>query len=131
MTRDPLRRRSALNNVPSNSVKPHSDFSLDQRENHFRLNFRDPTSEMPCHFTLSPAGLQSLNEISLHCYSDLFGMEYFSYSHLRLTGLANGERVCGEAWLDHQWGNYGWLVESDENRELLGGTGSAFIWRSY
>ena len=118
-------REIELDDSPVNiSSEPLSiqwnDFSLGQRENLFWLNFRDPASEALCQFTLSPAGPKSLNEITLHCYSDLRGMEYFSYPHLSLNGMANGEKVKGEAWLDHQWGNFGWLVESGEKKRIMG-----------
>ncbi len=97
-----------------------SDYSLDQKERFFQLKFRDPASETPYQFSLYPAVSKSLGEASLKCYSNLQGMEYFSYPRLDLEGQAGDMAVKGEAWLDHQWGRFGWIVESAGQKKILG-----------
>jgi predicted secreted hydrolase len=96
------------------------DYSLDQKEGFFQLKFRDPASETPCRFSLYPSASKSLGESALKCYSNLRGMEYLSYPQLNLEGRAGGMAVKGEAWLDHQWGHFGWIVESSGQKKILG-----------
>lgn len=97
-----------------------SDFSLRKKDNLFQLNFHDPVSNSPCQFSLYPTASKSFSEMVLQCYSNLRGMEYFSYPHLELDGRAGDTVVKGEAWLDHQWGHFGWIINSAEKKKILG-----------
>ncbi len=47
-------------------------------------------------------------------------MAYESCPRLALRGRVDGSTVRGEAWIDHQWGNYGWLKTLDGETEMLG-----------
>lgn len=49
-------------------------------------------------------------------------MEYASYPSLTLSGTVGDEPVTGSAWLDHQWGDLGWLQSGAARLRLLGWT---------
>jgi len=48
------------------------------------------------------------------------GMEYSFFPRLDLEGSVNGERVQGAAWMDHQWGDFGWFLKGNEKKIVLG-----------
>lgn len=47
-------------------------------------------------------------------------MGYATYPRMQLTGSVNGDKVYGNAWFDHQWGNTSWFITDDYNKKLLG-----------
>ncbi|MCC2113669.1 MAG: polyprenyl synthetase family protein [Hyphomicrobiales bacterium] len=47
-------------------------------------------------------------------------MAYDCCPRLQLSGTAGGETVSGEAWMDHQWGDYGWMRAPNKGSALLG-----------
>ncbi|MCX6969812.1 MAG: polyprenyl synthetase family protein [Verrucomicrobia bacterium] len=47
-------------------------------------------------------------------------MDYASYTRLSLSGDVDGRPVRGLAWLDHQWGNRGWLVGGGNQERIFG-----------
>lgn len=47
-------------------------------------------------------------------------MAYRSYPRLELRGMVAEEEVHGQAWLDHQWGGFGWLLMRSSQHLVLG-----------
>ncbi|MCK4835650.1 MAG: polyprenyl synthetase family protein, partial [Candidatus Aminicenantes bacterium] len=47
------------------------------------------------------------------------GMKYFTYPKLSLSGFLNKEEVSGEAWFDHQWGDFSWFLPTGSERMIL------------
>lgn len=48
------------------------------------------------------------------------GMSYITKTRMHLTGKFKGEPITGQAWLDHQWGDYNWLFDQQEHRIIKG-----------
>jgi len=96
------------------------DFSLRQIAQSFRLVFVEAYSRKTCRFKLEPCQprlkLTATGEVS----AKIQGMYYFSYPRLKLSGQLAGENVEGEAWLDHQWGDSGWLFSEKRSGRVLG-----------
>ncbi len=95
-----------------------SDFSLHQHGQDFHLAFIEPESRRGCHFHLLPKHPRMYIEGLGAPHVD--SMAYVTYPSLDLTGTVEDEEVCGQAWLDHQWGNYGWFVAQSPQKRLLG-----------
>ncbi len=47
-------------------------------------------------------------------------MNYDCCPRLRLAGTLGEEPVSGQAWVDHQWGGYGWLSAPGDRNAILG-----------
>jgi geranylgeranyl pyrophosphate synthase len=94
-------------------------YALKQTDAGFRLCFQEPESKRMCRFNLQPVSSRMVVEDKKIGQGD--GMAYATYPTLRLIGLAGGETVSGEAWLDHQWGRYGgWFVNRSRQGKLMG-----------
>ena len=125
-----LRQYRSFRNVEFLSSEPRikadplhlqwKDFSLKQREEGFVLVFKEPHARRPSAFRLCPQGPRLDIEAARQMKSSLGSMSYFSYPRLVLTGTAGGHPVSGKAWLDHQWGGYGWLAENANSRKAMG-----------
>lgn len=116
----PLRmERSAVKLQISPFKISWKDFSLSQTERAFHLSFKEPDSHRVCQFDLSPVRPRIFRAKE---DSSLFdAMAYASYPTLQLKGLVDGKRVKGQAWLDHQWGNYGgWFINQPKEAKLRG-----------
>ena len=100
------------------------DFSLGQSEDHFALSFVEPESHRRCEFGLVPVGLPAGARMSVEAARDVGrpqqGMEYFTYPRLRLAGQVDDAAVTGQAWLDHQWGDYSWILTAPSPGRVLG-----------
>ncbi len=96
------------------------DFALRQYNGVFHLSFREPESGGLCRLALAPERPRMFVHEERSRRVD--SMSYATYPTMRLKGKAGGEPVSGEAWLDHQWGEYGgWLVNRPgKSRKLLG-----------
>jgi len=96
-----------------------NEFSLCQSERAFHVALREPESRRHCRFRLQP--LHSRMHIEdIEILDAKTTMAYVTYPCLDLAGEASGEKVSGQAWLDHQWGNMGWLVGQAAKRKVLG-----------
>jgi geranylgeranyl pyrophosphate synthase/predicted secreted hydrolase len=94
-------------------------FSLDQTENSFSLSFEEPAGGRSCGFDMVPEQPRIFIEETASPRVD--AMAYATYPRLRLTGRAGAEEATGEAWLDHQWGDFGgWFVTQPKDGRLLG-----------
>jgi len=94
-------------------------YTLKQTAAGFRLCFQEPESKRMCRLNLQPVSSRMVVEDKKFGQGE--GMAYATYPTLRLNGLAAGETVNGEAWLDHQWGRYGgWFVNRSRQGKLMG-----------
>ncbi|MEE4354132.1 MAG: polyprenyl synthetase family protein [Desulfatiglans sp.] len=94
-------------------------YHLFQQDNYFGLRF-SPDEKNHYNFILKPQ-YERLDLISNE-QSQFGGMAYLSYPRMALSGTANGVKISGRAWLDHQFGDFSWL-QRGENKEPL-----AWIW---
>lgn len=94
------------------------DFSLAQTTEGFALSFCEPDSKRRPAFQLRPAGERIFFERAWCGGKE--AMAYSCYPRLSLHGVADGAEVSGEAWFDHQWGEYGWLVSQPQNGKVRG-----------
>ena len=94
------------------------DFALSQLDKTFRLEFTEPESRHRCRFHLHPCkphlDINGLGEPYIRA------MAYVNYPRLELKGKAGKEEVRGEAWLDHEWGNYGHFSTQSARARILG-----------
>ena len=95
-------------------------FSLVQGEDDFALTFEIPQTRHAFAFRLKPVRDRWSVEEDQPAEGPGRTMKYMTYSRLLLDGLAGGLPVRGEAWLDHQWGGYGWLVSDNGARRVRG-----------
>ncbi|MGA2262294.1 MAG: polyprenyl synthetase family protein [Acidobacteriota bacterium] len=94
------------------------NFSLGHDSRHFDLTFQEPGTGSECVLRLSPeisrAHLEKLP------FQNTGGMAYVMYPALALRGMAGGEPVTGQAWFDHQWGNYASFRMRSRAVQILG-----------
>lgn len=97
-----------------------ADISLRQGEGAIALGFNEPGSAQSCALDLRP--LSPGMEVSLPPQAKrvIGEMPYRCYPRVALAGTVGGREVLGEAWLDHQWGDYNWLVSSRGREAVLG-----------
>lgn len=95
-------------------------FSLSQDHSGFRISFPEPETHRKLNIFLQP--LVPPLEISpaQNVGGTGKGMVYSTYPRLKLTGKVNRAKIEGMAWLDHQWGNLGWLVHQNSGNCVLG-----------
>lgn len=95
------------------------DLSLAHRDDDLTLGFRMPDTGKLCDLRLTPEAAW-LREPAGDGPRPFGTMAYESCPRLRLTGVVDGAAVTGEAWIDHQWGDYGWLKTRDDGGDILG-----------
>ncbi len=61
-----------------------------------------------------------LDEDSIGQHDGRGGMGYQSCPRLSLGGSLDGRAVTGQGWIDHQWGDYGWLKSDAGAGAILG-----------
>ncbi len=93
-------------------------FSLSESGGSFRLSFRQPHNGKQCSFELTP----QCQRITIEGSSGRFkALDYVTFPRLKLKGKSGGSPVRGEAWLDHQWGDFGgWFIDRPGGNRLLG-----------
>ncbi|MCB1496211.1 MAG: polyprenyl synthetase family protein [Bauldia sp.] len=91
------------------------DFALDEDGDGIAMRFSMPDDGAVCAMSASPVATW-LND---DC-PPAGAMAYQSCPRLTLTGTVDGEAIRGEAWMDHQWGDYGWMKTLGASAELLG-----------
>jgi geranylgeranyl pyrophosphate synthase/predicted secreted hydrolase len=95
-------------------------FSLRQDSGSFLLCFLNPITRKECKFMLQPLTPRWEVEAARYPSRPTLSMEYFSFPRLRLKGNMGKTAVVGRAWLDHQWGEYGWLISKPPCPRALG-----------
>jgi geranylgeranyl pyrophosphate synthase/predicted secreted hydrolase len=97
------------------------DFRLAQVGPACLLHFTEPgDAGRACRLRLSPLGPRREVDVRDETGAAPGHMAYFTYPRIRLSGQAGGEEVAGEAWLDHQWGDLGWLRSRPSGGRVLG-----------
>jgi geranylgeranyl diphosphate synthase type I len=108
--------------LPSVTGVPFSvtwkDFLFAENGDNFSLAFDIPGSGCRCSLTLRPLSrrfeMQSIGATSRQ------SMAYATIPRLDLEGEYGGERITGNAWFDHQWGNACWFVTRPYGGKLTG-----------
>jgi geranylgeranyl diphosphate synthase type I len=94
------------------------EFCLRQNGDAIELTFDLPDGGPTCHLTgISQAAWFEGRDIGDEATGR---MAYDSCPRLDLTGVADGEPITGQAWIDHQWGGLGWLRTDAADKALLG-----------
>jgi len=97
-----------------------SSFRLSDGADGIVLAFRDPRTSERLILRLTPRTAR----LAIDAVAEVGGagesMSYASYPNMRLEGRAGECEVSGDAWLDHQWGGYGWVWSMGEVAELRG-----------
>lgn len=96
------------------------DFTLFQNKRSFDIQFPLFEDDRICSIQLFP----ETERFSFNV-GDGTGLEdgkvpYHCYPELKLSGTAGGEQIKGRAWMDHQWGNKGWIISKKDHNHLLG-----------
>lgn len=104
---------------PDNLNISWGDCKIRQIDNTIHLAFRLPDDGPICEFELSPETTW-LREEHNKDQSRFGSMAYVSCPRLSIVGTCDSQRIDGEVWMDHQWGDYGWLRTEDDNANLLG-----------
>lgn len=96
------------------------DVALRRSPDGFALEFDEPGGGPPVRLELRAKAAPFMITAARRVEGDDDGMNYRTWPRLDLRGRRGDEPVSGEAWLDHQWGEYGWLAGPDRTRELRG-----------
>ncbi len=93
------------------------EFSLRQKSDCFEISIPLLDDEKNCTLYLRPQ--TGLFEFCATEGADLpeVDMMYRCYPKLDVTGLAGSEKITGKAWMDHQWGNTGLFISSDDQHQ--------------
>ena len=94
-----------------------ADAAITQTEEDFVFQYDSPEDGQPCRLILSPRTSRIFYELDVEHEET---MAYASIPRLTLVGKIGKEPVTGEAWFDHQWGEYAWFATGDRNRRILG-----------
>ncbi len=78
--------------------------SLRQREDGFLLSFPDPINHQQCRLFLRPA--YPCLDLKKLKFFDSQEMAYNCYPRMEATGTLGAEFLSGQAWFDHQFGEY-------------------------
>jgi len=95
------------------------DISLTQLGDSFEIGFTPPGDARRC-LLKAQSHAAWLTEESVGGENSVGTMAYHSCPRLALIGSFGEAAVRGEAWVDHQWGDYGWLRGSDAGGRLFG-----------
>jgi geranylgeranyl pyrophosphate synthase/predicted secreted hydrolase len=95
------------------------DVLLAQAGDCFEIEFALPGDERRCLLKAQPAA-PWLAEDDIGGEQGVGTMAYHSCPRLSLVGALDEMPLRGEAWIDHQWGDYGWLKGSRSDLRLLG-----------
>ncbi len=97
------------------------NFSLEQKENFFRLSFPFGDNGELCSVDLTPGTQRFTYESAVQENNKKGYTTYHCYPNLTLDGTAGNHPVKGRAWMDHQWGekNKQFILPSNQN-EVVG-----------
>ncbi len=94
------------------------DFTFRDVGGNLELCFDLPENGSNCRLTATPIAAwfkgRDLGDGSLGT------MDYDSCPRMKLTGTVEEEVVSGQAWVDHQWGGYGWMHAPSKGKEIFG-----------
>jgi len=94
------------------------DFQLHHTENRFEIKFPHLDGNKTCEITFSAEN----KKYSLIDYQKSFDPEigYSCSPNLSFIGKTDDNSISGKVWMDHQWGGYGWVVDDDKEKKVLG-----------
>jgi geranylgeranyl pyrophosphate synthase/predicted secreted hydrolase len=95
------------------------DFSLFQRGECIDFQFTLPGDGRRVSLSARPAAAW-LDDGEFEAGGALAEMAYQSCPRMALTGRLDGDPVVGRGWIDHQWGDYGWLRTGNTESHVLG-----------
>lgn len=97
-----------------------NDVKIKQLEEEFLLEFSIPGKDQFFSLLMKPVYSRIVLE-SLERDRILNGqMGYATYPRLSLTGYFNNQKIGGNAWFDHQWGDHYWFVTDEKDTKILG-----------
>lgn len=103
----------------NNKVFNWGNLSLKFEDNCLKVEFQEPDTKKHCKFVFkkNKPGIH-INDFNIE---QVKTMEYASYTSLLLEGMVDSKSVKGDAWFDHQWGDYGgWFFGDSKQGKLLG-----------
>ena len=109
--------QTVLRTAPFEAV--WGDISLAQVGDSFEIGFNLPEDGRRC-LLKAQSRAAWFTEVSVGGEHGVGTMAYESCPRLSLVGSLDGIALAGEAWIDHQWGDYGWLRSPHEDQRLLG-----------
>lgn len=91
-----------------------------KEENGFIVGFVHPETKIKYALNLVPeqAGFRFDSTVVDHLTK---GMEYFFNPRMKIAGTTGEKSVSGQGWVDHQWGDFSWIVQE-------GGILMGWIW---
>lgn len=116
----PIRIESSLPDVTSGPFEAiWGDILLRQNDNTITIGFTSPEDGRSCFFEATSC-CGWLAEESFGGGGGVGEMAHHSCPRLELTGTIENIPICGNAWIDHQWGDFGWFRGADGDPRLLG-----------
>lgn len=116
----PIRIDSSLPRLSSTPFEAiWGDLHLRQNDDTLIIGFTLPEDGRSCFFEARPC-CEWLAEESVGGGAEVGAMGYHSCPRLELTGTVDNIPISGEAWIDHQWGDFGWFRGGDGDARLLG-----------
>jgi geranylgeranyl diphosphate synthase type 3/geranylgeranyl diphosphate synthase type I len=96
-----------------------ADFSLKQEKQAFVLSFKDPIHKNLIQMKLSSyEKVVHLNDYEIPNLETTF---YNTYPRMNLSGKSDSEPIQGNAWMDHQWGDFNnWFFSKSDKKRYLG-----------
>ncbi len=93
-------------------------FEFRQDKNAIEFSFQLPGTDKICQLRAEP-------QVAWFEGRNLGGertgtMAYDCCPQMDLDGLLDGEHISGKAWMDHQWGGYGWIIAPHGESTTLG-----------
>ena len=96
------------------------DFSLTQKENCFEVKIPLLEDGKSIVLNLYPE-TERFEFVTEKIPDSITGeMVYRCYPQLKLEGNVDGEKLIGQAWMDHQWGDTSWFLSETDGKKVLG-----------
>ncbi len=96
-----------------------NDLSLRQNNQELSIGFHLSGSSKHCTLTLQPQSAWLLEQERNDNGFRFGAMAYESCPRLHLTGTLDNNPIEGTGWIDHQWGDFGWLRSEKHPEDLL------------
>jgi geranylgeranyl diphosphate synthase type I len=94
-----------------------ADMTLSQTGHQFHVQYNSPEDGCVCSFALTPCRPRFFHEADA---AQDVPMSYACIPRLTLSGTVGTQEVSGEAWFDHQWGDYELFKTSGPDERILG-----------
>lgn len=112
-----------LKEVEFNSTEEYlkidwKEFQLYHTENKFHITFPHFDNDKICEVIIIAENEKFL--VIDHQKSFNPDMGYTCYPNLKLQGQTGENNVTGKIWMDHQWGGFGWFIDEDKEKKVLG-----------